>query len=304
MRRKIFATLQRTPTTRLTCDATAQVHRSSIVLSRKKQMQSLFISTTVDSVREATGENVPVSGLKRRYAVEIAALATKEGDFLSNVRELELDGDLSVYAARFATIMIFDRSGRIAKKGVAALLQLAAGGNNIARYNLALEYLSGKRLAADPRKAVGLLRAVVRSETDDIYLNGLALYALGNCHLDGKGVPANAKRAIALHEQAANYGVADAAFSVGLYHDRKNFNTHQGPVDFAKAARFYRRSAELGYVPAVTNLGVLYVEGLAQEPSPDAGWDLLERAAALGDDVAVDAINLFAQHAITRRLRG
>jgi hypothetical protein len=124
---------------------------------------------------------------------------------------------------------------------------------------------------------------VAETEHADPYLKGLALKGLGDCYVDARGVTADAAKGHRLYEDAAECGVAEAAFNVGLYHDDKDFNFHPGPVDFPKAAAFYMKAVDLGYVPAMTNLGLLYVAGDVKEPAAAYGWGLLSRAAALGE---------------------
>lgn len=75
-------------------------------------------------------------------------------------------------------------------------------------------------------------------------------------------------------------------------------------MDYPKAAAFYMKAVDRGVRTPMTNLGVLYVAGHVKEPAADHSWGLLSRAAALGDDVAVDAIAVMAAaHVPARRGR-
>lgn len=140
---------------------------------------------------------------------------------------------------------------------------------------------------------LSLLEIVATTEEEDLYLKGLALKAMADCYSHGVGVEADPARAAHFNERAAELGVADAAFNLGLYHDPKGSHADNRPADYAKAARFYQRAVDLGHVPAMTNLGILYMCGLAEEPSPGAGYALLARAGDLGDDLAVKALAKF-----------
>lgn len=66
------------------------------------------------------------------------------------------------------------------------------------------------------------------------------------------------------------------------------------PQDFAEAARWYRRAAELGLASAQVNLGSMYLQGqgVAEDPKEAALW--FERAARQGHPIA--QYNLGAMH--------
>jgi len=239
------------------------------------------------------GHRLSMTELTRMYADMIARLPLLEGEYLSKVEALcEEDEDPNVAAVDLAVVLQHQRSRKLRELGRRALDALATAGNNNARFNLAITYLKGGQ-PKNYARAFELMTAVAHSETRDPFLKGLAVDGIGECYLKGRGVPADFEKAIHLFEQAAEYGVPEAAFSVGLYHDHKTYNVHPGRVDYPKAALFYKRAMHLGSVKGMTNLGILYVGGHVRPPTPNFGWELLKRASVMGDTVATDVMARF-----------
>lgn len=257
-------------------------------------MTHALLTYDPDTTRFAGGVSFPAASLIAIHQPELARLASWEGDFRASVRAIFSGDGAGAIAANVASHMLSHPAPDIREAGARACEQLAAAGDNIARFNVALQLLSGHYFAPDLQKGICLLNLVIDTEGKDMYLKGLAIYTLGTCFCSGVGVPADPVNGHGLYERAAALGVAEAAFNVGLYHDSKDFTVLQGPVDYPKAAAFYMKAAALGYVPAITNLGLLYAGGLVKEPQAGCGWKLLERAGALGDRVAVDAMHALA----------
>jgi len=90
------------------------------------------------------------------------------------------------------------------------------------------------------------------------------------------GSPAPAV-AVAHFEQAARLGYGEAAFNAGLLYESGN----GVPPSEDKACELYRRGVELGHVQSMTNLACKIVG-----QDHDQAIDLLERAAAAGDEKA------------------
>jgi TPR repeat protein len=77
----------------------------------------------------------------------------------------------------------------------------------------------------------------------------------------------------------ADQGDADAQFSLGL-----RYGSAAGDaLDFAQAARWYRKAADQDYPLAQYNLGVMFArgQGVPQDDAASAGW--IRRAAEGGD---------------------
>ena len=72
-------------------------------------------------------------------------------------------------------------------------------------YKTALNYFKGNNVPKDDAKAVRKLRQSVD------YGYPQALYLLGKCHYEGKGVEQNIEVAMELLQQAADKGVEEAA---------------------------------------------------------------------------------------------
>lgn len=253
-------------------------------------MTNSFQQYDSKTIRFAGGLDLPTTQVLAMRKEQIADLSARGGDFLTNARMLFGRHTALDRIADLAVLMLEHPDPQVPAAGERGLLQLAAAGSNCARFNLAVQYVTGQLPDPDFERAIELLKGVAETEWVDPYLKGLAIKTLADCYLEGRGVVANTTKAYQLYEQATDYDVAEAAFNVGLFHDDKTFERHHGPVNYVKAAAFYERSAELGHVPAMTNLGLLYVGEHVAEPEPDYGWKLLARASQLGDQVAENAI--------------
>lgn len=98
-----------------------------------------------------------------------------------------------------------------------------------------------------------------------------AIYTAGHA-----GVSQNYERAAYWFEQAANGGVANAAYNLGVLN-------HQGlglEQDMDKAIGWYTRAAELGHPEAQYNLGIAYIEGIGVPYDATKAATYFENAAA------------------------
>ncbi len=79
----------------------------------------------------------------------------------------------------------------------------------------------------------------------------------------GLGVPQDYADAVKWYRKAAEQGMADAQYNLGLKYD----NGLGVPQDYAEALKWYRKAAEQGNASAQTNLGVMYGvgEGVPQD---------------------------------------
>jgi TPR repeat protein len=206
-----------------------------------------------------------------------------EGDFLSRARRIAPPQEFEQFAVGLALALQRKRDRNLKRLGVQGMLDLAETGSNLARYNVAVQQQT------DPDQGAlvfSSMSAIAETESKDTYLKGLAIAGVGECYLYGRGVERDLTKAHELFELAAEHDVAAAAFSVGLYHDDKKYCPYRGPIDFEKAARFYTIGADLGHVPSITNLGILYATRRLGLGKVADGWSLLERASAAGDAVA------------------
>ncbi|MCE7887345.1 MAG: hypothetical protein DYH13_07575 [Alphaproteobacteria bacterium PRO2] len=100
-----------------------------------------------------------------------------------------------------------------------------------------------------------------------------AIYTAGHGN-----VKQNYERALFWFEQAANAGVANAAYNLGVLN-------HQGlgtAPDLAKAIDWYARAADLGHPEAQYNLGIAYIEGVGVPYDPFKANAYFEKAASQG----------------------
>jgi TPR repeat protein len=100
-----------------------------------------------------------------------------------------------------------------------------------------------------------------------------AIYTAGHGN-----VKQNYERALFWFEQAANAGVSNAAYNLGVLN-------HQGlgtAPDLAKAIDWYTRAADLGHPEAQYNLGIAYIEGVGVSYDPFKANAYFEKAAAQG----------------------
>lgn len=100
-----------------------------------------------------------------------------------------------------------------------------------------------------------------------------AIYTAGHGN-----VKQNYERALFWFEQAANAGVSNAAYNLGVLN-------HQGlgtAPDLKKAIEWYTRAADLGHPEAQYNLGIAYIEGVGVSYDPFKANAYFEKAAAQG----------------------
>jgi localization factor PodJL len=108
-----------------------------------------------------------------------------------------------------------------------------------------------------------------------------AIYTAGH-----GGVKQDYKRAAFWFEQAADRGIANAAYNLGVLH-------HQGLgtiADLEKALTWYRKAAAMGHPEAQYNLGIAYIEGIGVGYDPVKATAYFKNAA--DQDIMEAAYNL------------
>lgn len=240
-------------------------------------------------LRTREGDFQSARSFTREYASWIDRFQKFSGpNFLARARRALPGASFDRMVVPLALAMQCKRDKDLREQGTRGLVELADAGFNLARYNLAAQRRTGT--PAEQSSAFELMSIVAETETADTYLKGLALAGLGECYENGHGVEPDVAKAHEYFEQAAEYGVAEAAFNVGLYHDEKAYARVRGPVDLEKAARYYERGAQLGDVRCMTHLGILYATRRLGDEKAAQGWELLEQASAEGDHVARQVI--------------
>lgn len=176
--------------------------------------------------------------------------------------------------------------------GIRLLQRLADAGLTSAMHNLALEKLKGKGTERDYAGANALLRRILATENKDTKPLTETMSALADSYRLGRAMPVDLTAALELYIKAADLGMGRAAFNAGLVFDNGSQGDDAAP-DFDQAAHFYQIAADLGDLPARTNLGLLHAAGLLTNPDRERGLALLRTAVADGDEVARVALAVF-----------
>jgi hypothetical protein len=148
-----------------------------------------------------------------------------------------------------------------------------------------LRALTPERLAGEPDETIRWITAAAQYGL----VEGQLL--LGQCLLDGRGVPRDPRAAVRWFEAAAGAGNLDAANMVGRCHEMGwGF-----PVDARCAADWYRRAAEGGLDWGQYNLGNLLLRGHGVPPdrAQALGWYL--RAAHQGHAKSMNLVGRFCE---------
>lgn len=104
----------------------------------------------------------------------------------------------------------------------------------------------------------------------------------------GLGVQKDVDRSRLLYRKAAEAGLAQAQYAMGVFYLRGDGL----PEDFAEAVRWLRQAEAQGHVPASHSLGLAYFHGHGVIPDRKEAQRLLELAAAAGHDRAQYALGL------------
>lgn len=178
-----------------------------------------------------------------------------------------------------------------AATGQSAAPDLAYGAYQRGYYITAMQEAK-KRLAANPNDSVAMtLIGVLYDQGFGVKLdhataahwyrlaadhgNREAIFALALAKLIGQGVPKDRAGAAALFAKAAAMNHAGALYNLGIL--AVEFN---GTPDFAKAADYFRRSAELGSDDAAYALALCYRNGRGVPKDDKLAAQWMARAAA------------------------
>lgn len=128
--------------------------------------------------------------------------------------------------------------------------------------------------------------------------SAMAAIHLGNLYRLGIGVTSDHQEAARWYGQAANEGHRSAQYLLGL------LLSTQGPMhDESQAFRWMRSSAEQDYVPAWTQLGLMYERGRGTAVDYTKARQSYEKAAARGDEEAKRGLSRLSQSFGTPFLR-
>lgn len=154
------------------------------------------------------------------------------------------------------------------------------------QYQLALRYLNGAGVAQDYGKARYWMKKAADAGAAQ------AQYNLGLMSMRGHGAQAKAARtaeagareeqAVALFRLAADQGLRDAQYALGLAYTTGKVLSR----DYGKACQLFRLAAEQGYPSAQYNLAVLTESGEGVEKSTDEAIAWYRKAATQGHELA------------------
>ncbi len=159
-------------------------------------------------------------------------------------------------------------------------------------YNDGVAFKTGDGCEKDPKKAALIFNKILELQTQQTVLRAFTLNELSKLYLDGVGVVRNRETAVLLMKEAADLGVTEAAFNAGLYFSGKLFKTAEHETNFNIAAKYYSKACGDGMLEAQTNLGILHLFSLVDDPDPKHGEKLLIDAYAAGDSEAGIALSL------------
>ena len=98
---------------------------------------------------------------------------------------------------------------------------------------------------------------------------------LGNCYLNGDGVPKNEIKAFEWYQKAAEQGNAFAQFNLGSCY----YNGQGTPINYQLAVEWYKKAAEQDIAMAQNALGECYRDGEGVTRDYEAAVDMFDLAA-------------------------
>ena len=120
--------------------------------------------------------------------------------------------------------------------------------------------------------------------------NSLLIPAMGRCTLNTQ--PENLAEALALCEQAAKAGDAEAEYELGeFYYDGKNT-----PRDLNLALSYFEQASLQGHAMAQYQLGTMFFKGEGVPANNIQAYIVLKMAAVNGAEDALDTADEVAEH--------
>lgn len=159
-------------------------------------------------------------------------------------------------------------------------------------YKMALR----KRIAADP-KLTDIAKKIEIKAFEGI---PEAQHDMGAIYVAGHGqIKQNLERAVLWFTEAANNGVANAKYNLGVLY-------HQGmgiPTSVEKAMELYAQAADLGHPEAQYNLGIASIEGIGVPYNPRRAAAYFEAAADKGITEAAYNLGLIYENGLLGQTR-
>ena len=162
----------------------------------------------------------------------------------------------------------------------------AKQGNANAQKLLAQFYKHGLGIEQNLEEAFKWFKKAAENEDSDE--NAQAL--LGNCYEYGTGTLKNYKEAIKWYTKAANNGDGEAQAFMGLYHSGISNYLGGGSVDYEKALKFAKQSAEQKNNIGEYLLGYFYEYGICVPIDYDKAKEYLKMSADQGNKHAIEEL--------------
>ncbi|GFO81884.1 MAG: hypothetical protein A49_15110 [Methyloceanibacter sp.] len=161
--------------------------------------------------------------------------------------------------------------------GPEPLRKAAAKGDPIAQYTVAIRYIDGQGVPADPETGAEWLERAARA--------GLApaQYRLGTMYERGVGVTANIDTARSWYLAAAERGNVKAMHNLAVSVSGRAGST----PNYTLAAKWYQEAALRGLADSQFNLGILAEHGLGRSKDLAEAYKWYSLAAAQGDSEAL-----------------
>ena len=118
-----------------------------------------------------------------------------------------------------------------------------------------------------------------------------ASYNLGVLHHQGLGVKKDTNEAISWYQKAAEQGHPEAQYNLGIAH----IEGIGVPYDAPKASGYFKNAADQGVMEAAYNLGLIYENGLLGAAEPDKALMWYKIAADQGGPEAKQALEQLAK---------
>ncbi len=159
--------------------------------------------------------------------------------------------------------------------GVGSALAAAASAGDVgAQVDIAQRFLEGRTVPRDPKTAAAWMQSAADAG------NAFALYRLGALYEKGVGVTRDASKAKELYKKAADAGNARAMHNLAVLYAQDG---GAGKPDYASALDWFHRAAEYGVRDSQFNLGVLHGRGLGGPQDLAQSWMWFSLAAKQGD---------------------
>jgi uncharacterized protein len=176
------------------------------------------------------------------------------------------------HAPNFDAAFVAYESGQL-DRAIDLFLPLAARGDPIARYNLAVISVRGQSARISRGRALRYLRASAQTGF------AAAQFMLGALYENGQWVRKSSRRAMRWYQPAAEQGHVDAQLALGT-----QFYLGRGAgQDFAQAAHWYQRAAQGGDVAAQYLIASMFETGLGVAPDLRQAMTWYTAAARQGE---------------------